>query len=202
MKKDQAFKYLSYPSPVFCIGTYNEDGQPNLMTIVLGGMCSHNPPLFAVSLRAATQTHANIARRQAFTVNVPSAQLVKEVDYVGLVSGSKTDKFAKCGLTAISSSVVDAPYVEQFATAAECEVRHTIALGSHTMFIGEILGIKGDDGVLTDIVHAGMTVTEVPDMERAEGISLAVVGKDRVYVGLGQIHGQAYSIGRHYLDRK
>jgi len=46
VKRDQAFKYLSYPSPVFCVGTYNEDGRPNLMTIVLGGMCNHNPPLF------------------------------------------------------------------------------------------------------------------------------------------------------------
>ena len=200
MKVELGFKYVSYPTPVFCVGTYNADGRANLMTAVLGGMCSHTPPLFAVSLRPVTQTHGNISNRQAFTVNIPAVDHVEAVDYVGLVSGRDTEKFSVCGLTAVAGDTVDAPYVSEFPTVAECELKQTLDLGSHTMFIGEVVSIKGDEAILTEVSYAGRTVPGVPDIVKAGGITLAVNGRERCYIGLGANQGKAYSVGRRFVS--
>ena len=119
MMKELNSNYLSYPQGIFVVCSYDKQQKPNLMTVTLGGMCSHNPPSFFVSIRPACYSHQNIQVRRAFTVNVPSSDYLREVDYVGLVSGRKTDKFGVCGLTAVDSESVDAPYIEEFPTHAE-----------------------------------------------------------------------------------
>ena len=200
MKKEQRFKYLSYPQAVFVVGTYDGERKPNVMTVALGGMCSHNPPYFAISVRSATYSHQNIVARQAFTVNIPSKKYLKHVDYVGLVSGRNTDKFAVCGLTAVAGELVDAPYIDEFPTVAECRLHQTIDLGSHTMFIGEIVSIKGEEPVLADLSHLMPNLTDIPDMVKAEGIVYAFAGDGRYYCGLGEPLERAYSVGRQLIE--
>ena len=116
MKKEQTVKYLSYPQAIFVICSYDRLKRPNLMTATLGGMCGHNPPSFFVSIRPACYSHQNIIERQAFTVNVPSSKYLKQMDYVGLVSGRTIDKFSICGLTPVESESVEAPYIDEFPT--------------------------------------------------------------------------------------
>ena len=93
MKRSLGAKTAACPSPVWCIGTYDRDGKPNVMTASWAGICCSKPPAVAVSLRKATYSYQSIVESRAFTVNVPSARYVKEVDYIGIASGRNTDKF-------------------------------------------------------------------------------------------------------------
>lgn len=131
-----------YPTPVFVVGTYDSRGKPNAMTVAWGGICCSDPLCVAVSLRRATYTYANLAARAAFTVSVPSRDHLAKADYLGMVSGRDTDKFAAARLTAVRSDLVEAPYVDDFPLVLECRLVHTAELGIHTLFVGEILDVK------------------------------------------------------------
>ena len=93
MKKSLGAKTLIVPTPVWCVGSYDTNGAPNVMTIAWGGICCSKPPCVTISLREATYTYGNIMERQAYTLSVPSEQYVKAADYFGLVSGRKVDTF-------------------------------------------------------------------------------------------------------------
>lgn len=147
MKMSLGAKTVGYPTPVFVVGTYDQTGQPNAMTAAWGGICCSQPPCVAISLRKATATYGNILARRAFTISIPSKRHVKQADYLGLVSGRGVDKFAATKLTPVKSELVDAPYVEEFVLVLECKLAHTIELGLHTQFVGEILDVKAEETV-------------------------------------------------------
>jgi flavin reductase (DIM6/NTAB) family NADH-FMN oxidoreductase RutF len=111
--------------------------------VAWGGMCCSKPPCIGVSLRKATYTYQNIIERKAFTINIPSERYIKEVDFFGIVSGRDKDKFAITGLTPVKSDTVDAPYIEEFHFAMECELAQVIELGVHTQFIRRDKRCKG-----------------------------------------------------------
>ncbi len=150
MKKSFGAKTLIVPTPVWCVGSYDADKKPNVMTIAWGGICCSVPPCVTVSLRKATHTYGNIMATQAYTLSVPSERYMKEADYFGMVSGRDTDKFRETGLTPARSGLVDAPYVSEFPMVLECKVIHHYELGLHTHFVGEILDVKVDESALGD----------------------------------------------------
>ncbi len=133
---------LLFPTPALVIGTYDKNGKANVMTAAWCGIACSEPPCVSVSLRKATYTYWNIMERKAFTVNVPSEDMVKDVDFFALTSGRDIDKFAVTGLTPVRSDLVDAPYVEECPLLLECELVQTNELGLHTQFIGEIKDVK------------------------------------------------------------
>jgi flavin reductase (DIM6/NTAB) family NADH-FMN oxidoreductase RutF len=183
MKKSIGAMTLPLPAPVWVVGTYDAKGQANAMTASWTGICCSKPPCIAVSLRKATYSYGNIIARQAFTISVPGAQQVKIADYLGTVSGRVVDKFAKTGLTAVASILVDAPYINEFPVVMECKVLHTLEIGLHTQFIGEILDIKVDEAMLGP---AGS-----PDVEKLE-VFVFMDG----YRGIGPYLGKPFSIGK------
>jgi flavin reductase (DIM6/NTAB) family NADH-FMN oxidoreductase RutF len=148
MKKSIGAKTIVYPTPVFIVGTYDRDGKPNVMTAAWGGICCSSPPCVAISLRKATYTYGNIMEHNAFTISIPSEDYAKEADYFGIVSGEKEDKFAASGLTPVKSDLVNAPYVKEFPLVLECRVLHTLEIGLHTQFVGEIMDVKADEAVI------------------------------------------------------
>lgn len=186
MKKSLGAKTLAYPIPVWVVGTYDKERKPNVSTIAWGGICCSNPPCVAISLRKATYSYGNIVGRKAFTVNVPSEKYIREADYFGTISGRDVDKFNESGLTSVESNLVDAPYVKEFPLVLECKLVHTIEIGLHTQFIGEIMDVKADELVLRE---NGAT-----DIEKIKPIIFApdVAG----YYGIGKSIGKAFSIGR------
>lgn len=186
MKKSFGAKTLAFPNPVWCIGSYDAQGRPNLMTVAWGGICCSSPPAVAISLRKATYTYGNIMARMAYTVNIPSVGHVREADYVGMASGKKEDKFQKTGLTPVRSELVDAPCVAEFPMTLECRVIHTHEIGLHTQFIGEILDVKVDEDALND---AGL-----PDMNKVAPFVYG--GEIQAYHGIGAEIGKAFRIGR------
>jgi len=150
MKESLGAKTWAVPTPVWVVGTYDQDGRPNFMTAAWGGVCCSSPPCIYVSLREATYSHGNIVSRRAYTISVPGEEYWREADYMGLVSGRDTDKVKDTKLTAVKSKLVDAPYVHEFPLVLECKVVEVVKIGLHTEFIGEILDVKADAEVLTD----------------------------------------------------
>jgi flavin reductase (DIM6/NTAB) family NADH-FMN oxidoreductase RutF len=187
MKRSLGPKTLLYPTPVWVVGTYDKEGKPNVMTIAWGGICCSKPPCVAISLRKATYSYGNIVERKAFTLNIPSEVHAREADYVGSVSGRNEDKFAATGLTPVKSEAVDAPYVKEFPLILECKVMHTLEIGLHTQFIGEIIDVKADESVLDE--------RGIPDIGKVRPIVFSP--EVRCYHKIGDYLGEAFSIGKN-----
>ncbi len=186
MKKSLGPETIVYPTPVFIVGSYDQDGKADMMNAAWGGICCSEPPCVAISLRKARYTYENIQRREAFTINIPSQSHIRQADYFGLISGRKEDKLARSGLTPIRSELVDAPYLDEFLLVLECKLVHTFDLGVHTQFVGEILDAKADESVLDE--------EGKPVVERIEPLTFAP--GPNTYHGLGPCLGKAFSIGR------
>ncbi len=186
MKNSLGAETIVPTTPVWVVGTYNQEGKPNVMTAAWGGICCSKPPCFYVSLRKATHTYGNIMERKAFTVNIPSEKYVKEADYFGIASGRKNDKFAATGLTPVKSDLVDAPYLKEFPMIIECKVINIVEIGLHTEFIGEIKDVKVDSSVLNE--------KNLPDIEKVKPIIWNIAGM--TYHKVGTPIGQAFSIGK------
>lgn len=186
MKKSLGAKTLLYPTPVCVVGTYDPAGKPNVMTAAWAGICCSSPPCIAVSLRKATYTYGNIMERKAFTVSLPSEDYIKQADYFGMASGRDEDKFSRSGLTPAKGKFVDAPFVNEFPLALECKLLHSIEIGLHTEFVGEILDVKADNECLG--------ADGLPDIEKIRPILFSPEG--RVYHGVGRLLGKAFSVGR------
>ena len=185
MKKSLGPKTIAFPTPAWAVATYDADGKPNAMVVAWGGICCSKPPCVAVSLREATYTYGAITARQAFTINIPSADHIAALDYFGINSGSKVDKFAATGLTPVRSDLVDAPYIEEFPLALECRVIHTLKIGLHTQFVGEIMDVKADGAIFGK---------EGLDMEKLKAFTYAP--EVREYRAIGASLGKAFSIGK------
>ncbi len=186
MKKSLGATTIAHPVPVWVIGTYDREGKPNASTIAWGGICCSKPPCVAISLRKATYSYGNIVERKAFTVNVPSEKYLKEVDYFGMVSGRNIDKFNETGLTSVKSELVDAPFVKEFPLFLECKLLHTIEIGMHTEFIGEIMDVKADEDVMGKDGHT--------DFEKIKPVIFKP--DTSCYYGIGKYLGKAFSIGK------
>ena len=148
--KSLGARVLAIPTPVWVVGTYDKEGKPNVMTAAWGGVCCSRPPCVNVSLRKATYSYGNIVERLAFTINIPGVEHVAEVDFIGTASGRDVDKIAITGLTPVRSGLVDAPYVAEFPLVLECKVIHSLEIGLHTQFIGEILDVKAEESAVSD----------------------------------------------------
>lgn len=186
MKKSLGAKTLLFPAPVLLVGTYDREGKPNLMNAAWGGICCSQPPCVAVALRKATYSYAAIVERKAFTIGIPSESLMREADYVGITSGREVNKFSETGLTVARSELVDAPYAAEMPFILECRLLHTLEIGLHTQFVGEIVDVKADTSVLGDDGQ--------PDILRIK--PLVFDTSHRGYHGIGPLLGQAFSVGR------
>ena len=127
-------------------------------------------------------------RHGAFTVNIPSADYVKEADYVGMASGRDVDKFTKLKFTPIKSDLVNAPYIQEFPLILECKLLHTIEIGLHTQFIGEILDVKAEEAILGE--------KQIPQLEKINQFLFSPGTLS--YYKIGDYIGGAFSIGKEF----
>ena len=186
MKKALGAKTVLFPMPVFLVGTYDREERANLMVAAWGGICCGQPPCVAVSLREATHSYNSIVERQAFTVGIACETQVAEADYCGIYSGRDGDKFAAAGLTPVWSELVDAPYAAEFPLCLECRLLHTVKIGLHTQFIGEIMNVLADESVLGE--------DGKPDIMKVRPLVFDFVSHG--YHAIGQRIGRAYSSGK------
>jgi flavin reductase (DIM6/NTAB) family NADH-FMN oxidoreductase RutF len=183
---------LIYPTPTWLVGTYDTAGKPNLMAVAWGGICCSKPPCVAVSLRKATYSYQSLQQRKAFTVCVPSVDQVRQADYCGMASGRAADKFAACGFTPIRSALVDAPYPEECPMVLECKLLHTLEIGLHTQFVGEILDVKVD--------QSSLGPDGLPEIDKVRPF-IFTPGR-RTYHAVGPMIGKAFEIGKELRTKE
>jgi flavin reductase (DIM6/NTAB) family NADH-FMN oxidoreductase RutF len=190
MKKNLGPKLGIYPTPVVVVGTFDENGKANLATLAWTGVCCSEPPMVQISVRKSRHTHSAIVKEKVFSVNVPSAKYLVETDYCGIVSGRNVDKFEGAGLTFDRGEVVSVPLVREFPVSMECRLFHTAELGSHDMFVGEIVATWVNDDILQE--------SGVPDAKKIDPLVFILNG---VYCGVGDILASSFSAGKKLIKK-
>ena len=182
MKRNFGKKNWMFPMPVLMIGTYNDDGTPNMMTAAWGGITLEDE--ITICIDTDHKTWANIGARKAFTVAFGTADTVRVCDYLGIVSGNDvSDKVTKCGLTAAKSEFVDAPIMEELPLVLECEL---VSMNeSNCNVVGRILNCAVEESALTD---------GTPDAEKMKPICYDPCA--HVYRVMGEMVAKAFSCGK------
>ena len=136
------------PVPVVLVGC-GKEGSYNLITIAWTGTICSKPPMLSISVRPERHSYGLIRESGEFTVNLPTVDLIHATDYCGVVSGKDVDKFKETNLTPLSGSKVAAPLVAECPLGLECKVTQTIELGSHTLFLAEIVAVQVSEEFVT-----------------------------------------------------
>ena len=137
------------PVPVVLVSCGHGE-QANIITIAWTGILCSSPPQVGIGVRPDRYSHGVIQEAGEFVVNIPGEGLLDEVEYCGFVSGRKEDKFAACELTPAPGSAVQTPIIAECPINLECRLAHTLPLGSHDLFIGEVVAVQLSQEVLNE----------------------------------------------------
>lgn len=140
---------MLFPVPtvlVSCGGT--KEWKPNLITIAWAGTVCTNPPMLSISVRPERYSHEIIRQTGEFVVNLPTIKQANTTDWCGVVSGRDHDKFEKTGLTPAPALEVKCPIVLECPVNIECKIRQTLELGSHTLFIAEVVAVQVSENLI------------------------------------------------------
>lgn len=162
------------PVPAVMVSCGDIDGQKNIITIAWTGTICSEPAMCYISVRKERHSYDMIRKSGEFVINLTTRALARATDWCGVRSGRDFDKFEYCGLTAERCNNVSAPAIAESPINIECKVKQVIELGSHDMFIAEVVGVMIDDTLL----DAGSGKL---DLSRAEL--------------LGYAHGEYYALG-------
>lgn len=130
------------PAALVTCGTIES---PNVLTIGWTGIVCTRPPMTYISVRPERYSHDIIRDSGEFVINLTTSAMVKEADFCGVRSGRDVNKFEHCGFHAVPAEKVAAPLIEECPVSLECRVTESKLLGSHTMFLAEIIGVDVDE---------------------------------------------------------
>lgn len=136
------------PVPVVLVSCGDAPENYNMLTIAWTGTICSEPPMAYVSIRPERHSYEIIKRTGEFVINLTNEALAEATDWCGVRSGRNFDKFKECGLTPEKSSVVMAPSIAEAPISIECRVTQIVPLGSHDMFIGEVINVAVDEQYL------------------------------------------------------
>ncbi|MBQ7383793.1 MAG: flavin reductase family protein [Clostridia bacterium] len=120
----------------------------NIITVAWTGIVNTVPPKTYISVRPSRHSYNIIKERGEFVINLTTAELIKAADYCGIYTGAKVDKFAKCGLTKEEASGVACPVIAEAPLSLECRVTDIVELGSHHMFLADIVAVDVDEALV------------------------------------------------------
>ncbi len=132
---------LVVPAPAALISCRAPGKEPNLITLAWCGNINSDPPMLSISVRPSRHSYGMLVESGEFVVNLPSSGMAKAVDYCGVVSGRDVDKWRETGLTPLKMEETDCPGVEEAPINIACRTTQRIALGTHDMFLAEVLGV-------------------------------------------------------------
>ncbi len=140
---------MIYPLPPVMVSCGSMEA-PNIITVAWTGIANSDPAMTYISLKPQRFSHGLIQKRQEFVINLTNENLIKAADFCGVRSGRDLDKFAVTKLTPEKCEHVSAPMIAESPVSLECRVAEIIKLGSHDMFLSQILGVYIDASLLDE----------------------------------------------------
>jgi flavin reductase (DIM6/NTAB) family NADH-FMN oxidoreductase RutF len=150
MKKIVNTATYLFPTPVAMISCGGDQTAPNIITIAWIGVVCSEPTILSVSIRPGRHSYAMIKQTGEFVVNIPAESQLASLDFCGVASGRDVDKFKELGLTAVPASKVSAPLIKECPVNLECKVIDSRKLGTHDMFLAEVVAVHLDDEVMNE----------------------------------------------------
>lgn len=145
MKKDWRPGTMIYPLPAVMISCGCEESEYNIITVSWVGTICSDPPMCYVSIRRERHSYPIIKKNMEFVINLTTKELAFATDWCGVRSGKEYNKFSEMNLTPGKASIVKAPIIEESPLCIECRVREVISLGSHDMFISDVVNVLADE---------------------------------------------------------
>ncbi|MDE6660834.1 MAG: flavin reductase family protein [Anaeroplasmataceae bacterium] len=139
---------MLYPLPAVLVSLQDENGKNNIITVAWTGTCCTNPPMVYISIRPERYSYTILKETKEFVINLTTEDLVYATDYCGVTSGKDVDKFKETKLTPIPSKYVKASSIKESPVNIECRIKEIIPLGSHDMFLAEVLGVTVEESYL------------------------------------------------------
>jgi len=141
---------MLYPVPAVLVSCKGRDTKPNLITIAWAGTVCSSPPMVSISVRPERYSYEMIRETGEFVINLTTKELARATDYCGVVSGRDVDKWEKMQLTPMPSQMIKAPGVKESPVNLECKVAQVLELGTHHMFLAEIVAVHVDEKYMDD----------------------------------------------------
>lgn len=141
---------MLYPLPVVLVSVSSPEEGDNVLTVAWAGTVCSDPAMLSISVRKERYSHKHLMQTGTFVVNLTTEALLRATDYCGVVSGRKTDKFRDMNLHKEKATYVDAPLIQESPVNLECRVKQVIELGSHDVFLAEILAVHVDEAYLDE----------------------------------------------------
>ena len=141
---------MVYPLPAVMVSCGREGERPNIITVAWTGTICTNPPMLYISVRPLRYSYDILCETGEFVLNLTTKKLAKATDYCGVRSGRDVDKFKETGLTAVPALHVKSPMIAESPVNIECRVTEKKELGSHHMFLAEVLAVHVDEGYLDE----------------------------------------------------
>ena len=136
---------MLYPLPAVMVSVTDGEGQDNIITVAWAGTVCTNPPMVSISVRPERYSYPILKETGEFVINLTTKELAFATDYCGVKSGRDVDKFKEMGLTPIPASEVKAPMIKESPVNIECKVRQILPLGSHDMFLADVVAVHADE---------------------------------------------------------
>lgn len=147
MKVDWQPGTMIYPLPAVLVSC-GDSQRSNLITVAWTGTICTNPAMCYISVRPERYSHELIRTNMEFTINLTTESMARATDWCGVRSGSQYDKWAETGLTPEPGVKVSCPSVKESPLSIECRVREIVPLGSHDMFIADVLNVRADSSLI------------------------------------------------------
>lgn len=141
---------MLYPLPAVMVSCGRPEEKPNIITVAWAGTVCSSPAMVSISVRPERYSYDIIRQTGEFVINLTTEQLVRATDYCGVRSGRDVDKFQEMHLTAGKAEHVSAPLIEESPVNIECRVQQVLELGSHHMFVAEVVGVDVDEAYLDE----------------------------------------------------
>ena len=141
---------MLYPVPAVMVTVQDAEGRSNIITIAWTGTVCTNPPMLYISVRPERHSYRMLKETGEFVVNMTTKKLAKAADYCGVRSGRDVDKWKETGLTPGKAQAVNVPLIAESPVNIECRVKEVLELGSHHMFLAEVLAVDVDERLLED----------------------------------------------------
>lgn len=141
---------MLYPLPVVMVTVADSEGKDNIITVAWAGTVCTNPPMVSISVRPERFSYAMLRQTREFIINLTTEKLAYATDYCGVKSGRDVDKFEKLKLTREKADFVKAPMIAESPVSIECRVVKVEELGSHHLFLAEVVAVHADEKYLDE----------------------------------------------------